>query len=144
MFKKLYEWWCGNSSIDFWGEKQTPETNPSEPLPQSEESEYERSRRIREEERERKEVQKRKELQEKVDEIILTEEEFNIGDQVQYLKVPNDNVDFYVSQYYHAYVSEYYFSHIETGKVTVQYFDANQILQTIKDDIKWFKKVGVV
>lgn len=142
MFRRLYDWVCGNSSVDFWGEKQTPETKPEEPLPQPEVETPKESRleRIRREQAEREE-QHIKELQEKVNEIILTEEEFSVGDRVQYLKVPNNNVEFYVVQYYHARVSQYYFTHIESGKVLVHYFDANQNLQSIKDEIKWFKKV---
>lgn len=160
MFKKLYEWFRGeinpeyrgcfvpNTKLDNTnpptrcGEKETPATNPEEPLPQPKVEKPKESflDKMRREQAERDEIYI-KELQQKVDEQILTEEEFNIGDQVQYTKVPNDNVEFYVVQYYHAHVSQYYFTHIESGKVTVQYFDANQILQTIKDEIKWFKKV---
>jgi hypothetical protein len=94
----------------------------------------------REEQAEREERQI-KELQQEVDEIILTEEEFSVGDRVEYLKVPNNNVEFYVSQYHHSYVCNYHYVHIYPGHVCVQYFDANQILQTIKDEIKWFKKI---
>jgi hypothetical protein len=142
MLNKLCEWIWGNSSVDFCREKQTPETNPIEALPQPEvlppkESALDKMCR---EQKERKTLYI-KELQQKVDELILTEEEFSVGDRVQYVKVPNDSVEFYVTQYYHAYVSKYHFVHIELGEVTVQYFDANQILRTITDKVKWFKKV---
>lgn len=137
MFRRLYDWVCGNSSVDFWGEKQTPETKQEEPLPQLEETEQQKYRR----EQAEREEQRIKELQEKVDELILTEEEFSEGDRVEYLKVPNDNVEFYVSQYRHSFVCNYHYLHIYPGHVCVQYFDVNQILQTIKDEIKWFKKV---
>lgn len=142
MFRRLYDWFCGNSSVDFCGEKQTPETKPEEPLPQPEVETPKESRmdRMRREQAEREE-QHIKELQEKVDEQILSEEEFSVGDRVQYLKVPNDNVEFYVTQYRHSYVCNYHYVHIYPGHVCVQYFDANQILQTIKDEIKWFKRV---
>lgn len=142
MFERLIDWFRGNDYLDFWGEKQTPKTDEVEPLPQPEvekpkESFLDKKRR---EQAEREAIHV-KELQQKVDEIILTEEEFNIGDQVQYTKVPNDNVEFYVCGYRHSYVCNYHYVHIYPGYVTVQYFDANQILQTIKDEIKWFKKV---
>ena len=142
MFNRIIDWFSGNNYLDVYGEKQTPKTDESEPLPQPEVEKPKESclDKMRREQAEREAIQI-KELQEKVDELILTEEEFSIGDQVQYTKVPNDNVEFYVVQYYHALVSRYYYTHIESGKVTVQYFDANQILQTIKDEIKWFKKV---
>lgn len=143
MFKKLYEWWFGKVnpfSLDNIGEKQTPETNPSEPLPQPEETEYQKYRR----ERSEKIEEERKSLQQKLDDILLSETSFEIGDEVEYLKVPNHNVKFYVKQFNPSDIKSYYFSEsyfLEKTTTHVQYFDSNNILHTIVDESKWFKKV---
>lgn len=175
MFERLIEWFRGeinpeyrgcfvpNTKLDNTnpptrcGEKETPETNPSEPLPK--ESDYERERRIHKEKLEKfnKEFEQAQlikeellknekiELQKIVDGLILNEPEFEIGQYVEYIKTPNNNVEFYVKSYNHSKVVEDYcrgwYVYISKSELVVQYFDANQILQTIKDEIKWFKKV---
>lgn len=88
-----------------------------------------------------------KEMQIELDEILLTEPIFEIGTQVEYIKVPNGNVSFRVSMSEHSKLIYYPMSgnhasiYIINSKTTVQYFDANQIIHTITDESKWFKKV---
>lgn len=141
MWNRFVEWFSGRSSLDIYGEKKTPEIKPSEPLPQPEKSMLTELARL---DREREELAwaELKDLQEKLDKLLLTEQEFDIGDQVEYQKVPNDNVKFYVTYYIHSRIVEYYGPRIYPGVIVVKYFDSNQIIQTVDDrEIKWFKKV---
>ena len=125
-------------SIGAPGEKKTPETNPSEPLPQKE-SELERSKRIFYE----KLKIDNKETYEQLNLLKSVSEKFTIGEQVDYLKIPNDDVKFYVSEYKDFQLQLNYSGRlkIKPASVSVQYFDANQIIHTITDESKWFKKV---
>lgn len=70
-------------------------------------------------------------------------EKFGIGEQVEYLKIPNVNVKFYVSDFRDYMLHANYNGRLMITKsiVSVQYFDANQIIHTITDESKWFKKV---
>jgi hypothetical protein len=121
MFKRLIEWFRGEInpfSVRYVGEKQTPETTEEFPWMK--------------EERDRIEENKKKlEIaQKELDDILLSEEIFEIGDEVEYLKVPNDNVSFRVvisdqSQLIYYPMSGNHASiYIKPTLTTVQYFDS--------------------
>jgi len=84
-----------------------------------------------------------KETQERLKLLQKVSEKFTIGEQVEYLKIPNDDVKFYVSEYkdFQLQINHTGRLTIKPASVSVQYFDANQIIHTITDENKWFKKV---